>query len=128
MPAFNFQPGFADAVESGKKRQTIRAYRKDGRQPCFVRDRLTLYTGMRTKECRKLGEALCTAVQTVQLDADHLIINGTIAGDRKREKLAREDGFLSFKDMRDWFEKTHGLPFNGYLIKWSVLSPKGDSK
>ena len=33
MPALNFQARFAPLVESGQKRQTIRAYRKDGRDP-----------------------------------------------------------------------------------------------
>lgn len=33
MPALNFQTQFAPAVERGEKCQTIRAYRKDGRNP-----------------------------------------------------------------------------------------------
>ena len=36
MPALNFQKRFADDVESGRKCQTIRAPRKDGRDPCAV--------------------------------------------------------------------------------------------
>ena len=119
MPAFNFKPEFAEAVERGEKRQTIRAERRDFRLPCKPGDRLMLYTGMRTPACRKLAEAICTSTSTVQLDADHLIINGMIAGDGKREKVARADGFETFQAMRDWFEQTHGLPFDGWLIKWS---------
>jgi hypothetical protein len=30
MPALNFQPRFAPLVESGEKRCTIRAFRRDG--------------------------------------------------------------------------------------------------
>ena len=50
MVAYNFQKQFADAVERGEKRQTIRAPRRDGRH-AKVGDKLQLYTGMRTKQC-----------------------------------------------------------------------------
>ncbi len=53
MPSLNFQARFAPLVESGEKRQTIRAYRKDGRDPKRG-DKLYLFTGMRTKACRPL--------------------------------------------------------------------------
>jgi len=33
-------------------------------------------------------------------------------------RLARLDGFKSAAAMFDWFEKTHGLPFEGLLIRW----------
>ena len=33
MPLLGFQKQFAPLVESGEKRQTIRAYRKDGKDP-----------------------------------------------------------------------------------------------
>ena len=52
MPALNFTM-FVDKVESGEKRQTIRAYRKDGRDP-KPGDPLYLFTGMRTTACRRL--------------------------------------------------------------------------
>lgn len=47
---------FIDKILSGEKRQTIR---KDGKKWKNVKvgDKLTLYTGLRTKDCRKLGEA-----------------------------------------------------------------------
>ena len=83
MPALNFQKQFADAVESGlfdlrgeprpdrligvrPKLQTIRLYRKDERDP---KPGQTLYhfTGMRTKQCRRLGEAECTSVMPVEI-------------------------------------------------------------
>jgi hypothetical protein len=31
---------------------------------------------------------------------------------------AKDDGFVDFDEMFDWFEKVHGLPFTGQLIKW----------
>ena len=67
MPALNFKAEFAPLVESGEKRQTIRKLRKDGRDP-KVGDALYLYTGMRTKKCRKLGIAPCESVQPIEID------------------------------------------------------------
>ena len=50
--AINFKREFAEAVRSGKKRQTIRAPRK--RNPSTEGCRLCLYTGMSTPKCEKL--------------------------------------------------------------------------
>lgn len=51
MALLGFKSIFADAVERGEKRQTIRAERK---RPIKVREKLYLYTGLGTKKCRKL--------------------------------------------------------------------------
>ena len=59
MAALNFQKQFAPDVESGIKLQTIRAKRKN---PIKEGETLYLYTGMRTKKCRKLGEVKCYSV------------------------------------------------------------------
>ena len=66
MPALNFKKQFADKVERGEKRQTIRALRADGRNP-QPGQTLFLYTGMRTKSCRKLGEAVCSSVEQIDI-------------------------------------------------------------
>lgn len=34
------------------------------------------------------------------------------------DDFARADGFKDYDDMMGWFEKTHGLPFYGWLIAW----------
>lgn len=52
MVAYNFQAQFADAVHRGFKRQTIRAPRKHGHVQAGAP--VQLYTGMRTRGCRKL--------------------------------------------------------------------------
>jgi hypothetical protein len=64
MPALNFRPQFADLVSSGQKTQTIRQVRKC---PIKVGDTLWLYTGMRTKQCRLLADAVVTDVQGIQI-------------------------------------------------------------
>lgn len=123
-PAFNFQAQFADAVESGEKRQTIRKLRKDGRDP-KVGDTLYLYTGMRTKACRKLGEAVCTSRLGVQIGRYCVLVRKgrerwIAQNNAEVASLAQADGFESFAEMRDWFEKTHGLPFTGKLYRWAA--------
>ena len=125
MPAFNFKPQFADDVESGKKLQTIRAVRKDGRGPCKVGDTITLYTGMRTKACRKLGFAKCTDITAVSI---HEYPEGTpqlfIAGVMilNEDDFAKDDGFENSAEFYKFFEETHGLPFRGWLIEWELCS------
>ena len=124
MPALNFQKQFAYAVESGTKRQTIRAERKDGRDP-KPGDTLYLFTGMRTKQCRRLGEEACKSRFSVWLSpAGSVWLDGTRLDPGDCESLAIDDGFegdhnaTPFEKMIAWFKKTHSLPFSGYLIKW----------
>lgn len=131
MPALNFRKQFADDVECGIKRQSVRAPRKDGRDP-KKGDKLVLYTGMRTKSCRKLGEAVVTSVHDVEIRATDMAIDGRTLYTGNRDSLgehkdpdqfdgdfAQADGFDDYMDMSDWFADTHGLPFEGKLIRWS---------
>lgn len=123
MVAINFSPQFADPVETGTKRQTIRAKAR-----CKPGDRLQLYTGMRTKTCRKLMDAICTRVRPVAINPTGIEIDGKplFAGNALRGELgdrdndfAEKDGFKGFMDMADWFLETYGqLPFHGFLIEW----------
>jgi hypothetical protein len=130
MVALNFKTEFADDVEDGRKRRSIRAARKDGRNP-KPGDTLQLYTGMRQKGCRKLGEAKCIRVRPVKIDCLGITLDGrrlycgdapAYAGGVDPEHydsdFARADGFRTFQDMRDFFEREHGLPFNGFMIEW----------
>lgn len=127
MPLLGFQSRFAPLVESGQKRQTIRAYRKDGRDP-KVGDRLYLWTGLRQPGARKLGEAIVTNVRAVELNR-----HGALCLDRmpiypnRFNAIAQADGFNGTNDvapmaeMIEWFENAHGLPFSGLLIEWGDL-------
>lgn len=123
MPALNFQPRFAPLVESGEKRQTIRAYRKDGRDP-KPGDTLYLYTGQRTKKARRIGVVECASVHAVKIFRKGAVVEGD-EGDvvydehhDAREAFAGADGFEDWESMREWFEKHHGLPFRGLVIRW----------
>jgi len=117
MPAFNFKKQFADDVERGKKRQTIRAKRRDGRNP-HVGDKLYFYTGMRTKSCRKLGEATCIAVDQITIDEHGINLNGKWLCIYDQAVTACADGFCSSYDLKAFLRKEHGLPFEGLLYRW----------
>lgn len=130
MVALNFKAEFADDVEEGRKRRSIRSPRKDGRVP-KKGEPAHLFTGMRTKKCRKLRLATVTRVRPVEIDHTGVKLEGRalFAGDAPAYQgapdpeaydgdFARADGFDSFSDMADWFAKTHGLPFKGNLIEW----------
>ena len=136
MPSLNFQNRFEKPVENGldliagvelrhpgvePKTQSIRALRKDKREP-KVGEMRQLFVGMRTKACRKLGEAPCTSWCRIRIERDGIMILGSvelwIAEDNGADQMAIADGFLSFDNMRRWFEQTHTLPFYGHLIRW----------
>ena len=120
MPALNFQARFAQLVKSGKKCQTIRKRRRDGRDP-KPGDTLYLYTGMRTKRCRKLREAICTSVGPVEINGPAfggLLIGSLMGSDVKPDTFAKRDGFKNFEEMVEWFDKVYGLPFEGLVIRW----------
>lgn len=129
MPALNFQARFAPLVEAGEKTQTIRARRKDGRDP-KPGDRLYLYTGMRTKSCRKLATAECTSVKPIKVFRLGAVIDSDGHDDVRAggaaESFASADGFESYAEMAGWFYRTHGLPFNGLLIRWKIEEAESD--
>lgn len=117
MPALSFKRQFADLVESGQKRQTIRARRQDGRDP-KPGDKLFLFFGLRTKGCRRLGEAVCINTAAVLIDRYRIVLGASEMTPAGEEALARADGFETAADLRRWFEAEHGLPFWGLLIQW----------
>lgn len=117
MVAYNFKAQFADDVASGKKWQTIRRNRR-----AKVGDPLQLYTGMRTKGCRKLRDAVCTAVYEVTIKSRGYYLavrlNGELLPTEQVRELALADGFESLSAFADFFAEQYGLPFCGYLTRW----------
>jgi len=110
------QPRFAPRVRDGTKTQTDRPPRK---RPVKVGDRLSLrmWTGRpyRSKQ-QVLREAVCVGVDPVRIAT-----NGIARGEfffSLPHAFARADGFADWPDMRDWFQVTHGLPFEGVVISW----------
>jgi len=126
MVALNFQARFVADIVSGKKRQTIRKRRRDGRDP-KPGGRLQIYTAMRTKACRKLisPDPVCAATAAVSIryaapGVAIVAVDSIVLGVGDLRYIAHKDGFKSGQDMIDWFDKTHGLPFDGLLIWWDV--------
>ena len=115
MVAINFKAKFADAVEGGEKRQTIRRTAR-----CKPGDRLQLYTGQRTKKCRRLREVVCTDVYPIQITQTSIVVDGMIyaLGSVMAYHYAKMDGFEGAPDMVEFFRKQYGLPFDGFLIEW----------
>ena len=123
---FSIGNEFSEAVESGAKRQSVRAFRRDGLDP--VRgDRLHLWTGPYDHRRRKIGEAIVSNTQTIMLLRDHKILAlgdfHKFYGPRAKgvRKFALADGFESVHDLFAYFEKRGGFPVAGLLIRWGDI-------
>ncbi len=127
MVAYSFMVRFADAVATGRKRQTVRANRKRHARPG---ERLQLYAGMRTKHCRKLvADPVCRSVEAIRIDVRQdgrlaIGITGPSGRERSltsrdRQRFAEADGFASQADMHAFWAAAHGYGlFEGVLISW----------
>ena len=114
MVAINFQEQFAPLVESGMKRQTVR---RDAR--CKPGDKLQLYTGQRTKGCRKLGEAICLFVDYCAIRDWGITFGNRDLHPPTSDEFARADGFKDYDEMFAWFQNRYGQgEFVGRVIKW----------
>lgn len=133
MVALNFMDVFAEDVATGKKLRSIRAPRKDKRPNAVPGQMLQLYNRMRHPTCRKLRpDTPCVRIRPVAILPSSVVLGGRILwkgeardylvhngpADFYLENFARADGFDSFAKMADYFDKTHGLPFSGFLIEW----------
>jgi hypothetical protein len=112
-----FKPQFAELVERGEKLQTVRPTPKRMPEPG---DRISLrsWTGKpyRSKQ-RVLREAVITKTLPITISALGCTLCGLALHDE--EAFARADGFANRLEMLQWFETTHGLPFEGVLICWT---------
>jgi hypothetical protein len=116
MPAYNFKPEFVDDILTGRKTSTIRALGK--RPPPKPGETLYLFTGMRTKKCRKLLTVPCLQVSHIVIKRGGMLIDGKPTDFEQRRLISRADGFAHFHDLANWFGHEHGLPFSGHLIVW----------
>lgn len=125
-----FKPQFAPLVQSGAKLQTIRPRRVRAVLTGDVIDaREWIGKPYRSKQ-RKLCVGTGIGTEGVIIHRNGVEISpGTLrcfymgAGTKRRDLLdtfARADGFSGWDAMRDWFNETHGLPFEGVLIKWKL--------
>jgi hypothetical protein len=116
------------------KRQTIRAIGR--RRHAHPGETLQLYTGMRTKQCRKIGEARCVSVDPIRIDFKYRYHPSWPAGriewgdpfhvcqgQENLNNFARQDGFLDWNEMLVFWGEEHGLgEFRGVMIRWEPLT------
>ena len=125
MPSLKFQPQFVPLVEAGKKTQTIRPDRK---RPIKFGDRLLLdaWEGQPYRsKVRRLRVGIVESVRPIVIGlgqfGDEIQVDGVILDTSERAALSRADGFDCTTELLDWFERTHGLPFSGVVIRWRLL-------
>lgn len=117
MPALNFKSDFVDAIQNGTKQQTIRQVRS---RPIQMGDPLYLYTGMRTAQCEKIGNAVCESVQAIEITDHTMRLDGIEMTTFQQMDMSRADGFRSDTDMRLFFQRMYGLPFAGVVIRFRL--------
>lgn len=137
MVAYSFNKRFIEPILVGlgekrlhdvaPKRQTIRAVGK--RRHARPGETIQLYTGMRTKQCRKIGEARCVENIPVRITVPKygaVPLNIQIGEDASfyvTNDFANYDGFESESDMHAFWRKEHGPgDFFGVLIKWERIN------
>jgi hypothetical protein len=129
MPAYNFKAQFAPAVAAGQKLSTIRG------RSARVGATAYLFTGMRTKACKRLGQGRITGCEPIALGSTvDGLPTGRLAGEllsqKALNKLAKIDGFPNALAMIDWFAETYDqldllnsgswLVFEGFLTTWEL--------
>lgn len=123
---------FIDKILSGEKRQTIR---RAGPKWAKVKagDKLTLYTGLRTKQCRKLGEAVVESITPITLspcNASCGVYTALAVFWLNRwdlEDLAAADGFTSLDDFWNFFAAHYGSARTDMVvIRWTDFKEAKD--
>lgn len=125
---------FIDKILAGEKRQTIRraspkwANVKAG-------DKLTLYTGLRTKQCRKLGEAVVESITPIALIprtedcAVKTALGNFLLTVFDLRLLVFSDGFESMSDFWEFFvEHYGGEEINMNVIRWKDFKEEKDER
>lgn len=127
MRVIMFQDRFSGKVSDGSKPHTIR---KTAR--CKPGDVLSLrrWTGKpyRSKQ-ETIRTETCLSVLPVHMAIERgfgfsVCVNGRGINARERDELARADGFANARAMERWFIDAHGLPFDGFLIRWLPLTER----
>jgi hypothetical protein len=118
-----FQPQFVHKIKSGSKTQTVRPVPKRIPKVGDLESwRQWLGKPYRSKQ-KEIAQVKIIDVRTVTIKRDIIIFGGMLFGDFARYTFAFDDGFNSPAELITWFDKNHGLPFTGIVIK--VVCLKG---
>ena len=113
---------FIDKVRDGSKRQTVRPVPKrpqDWPKVGEVRS-LRRWTGKPYRSAQEeIRQVRVVAVDHVDITAGDIVAVNSIA--EPPEDFAKEDGFDNADDFFLWFDRTHGLPFEGIVFRWEPL-------
>lgn len=150
MPAYSFQERFIPFLLDGSKDHTVRKERAGRSRHARPGETLQLYYGMRTKWCRKIGEATCWTVLPIRITETDILVGGYYHTENgpgaqqdllffplppeERGTFAWKDGFRpecstathpvgSFELMLRFWKHTHQLPFQGVVIYWKDFRP-----
>ncbi len=141
MVAYGFKPFFGPQIADGSKTHTIRGHR---RRHAHVGEPVQLFTGLRTRHCRKIiPDPVCVAVLPILIMSSDLIdagiayveIDGIPLRRDEIEAFAISDGFaperlaghapakLIGKTAREtmgrfWAANNPGTRFEGVIIRW----------
>lgn len=120
MVAFNFQPDFADPIETSRKIQTVRCKKR-----AEAGDVLQLFTGQRTKSCRRLlplKTVICSVSDYCHLEQDGIVFGDKTLHPANVDEFAQMDGFRCFEDMLAWFQSRYGRRnFVGWVHRWEIF-------
>lgn len=138
MPVLNFtlESKIAWILERDEG-QTIRPV---GKRVYRVGDRLYLYAHQRSKNCRKLGETVCSEVVPITLKkhGSLIVIYDNLPQwtcrvgwpDKKKEQLELDDGFKNEKAFDSFFINTYKLKpgdsLEMVIIKWRGFRQLGE--
>ncbi|HWY12339.1 MAG TPA: ASCH domain-containing protein [Bacteroidia bacterium] len=118
MALIGFRKQFERQIKNGRKKQTVRKFRK---RPIKVGEKLHLYTGLRTKDCKKIKDVVCKSIDrvTIQPSRSKVFISNYELRLGEIEIFAKADGFKNSVEFFELFKKMHGSKkFEGNLIKW----------
>lgn len=150
MPVYSFQEQFIPFLLDESKGHTVRSERAGRSRHARLGETVYLYYGMRTKWCRKIGEATCSDVQRIRITENRIyfLVSKEMEDDLEivlndPDAFAWKDGFRpegstsdrpdgSFDLMIRFWKQAHELPFTGVVIFWkdfraSVSSTAGAS-
>lgn len=144
MVAYSFKTGFVAAIQAGRKRQTVRGNRT--RRHARPGEAVQLYTGMRTKHCRKIldPDPICLRLDEIALEVGSspgrfalFEINGIPLDAAEIEAFAAAAGFsrpvVSTITSTEWMVRfwavTHGRQrFEGVVIHWDPSEALGSGR